>query len=97
MLLSVADRSTILAPLISAGWTHIKASDAITKTFLFPDFIQAFGFMTKVAIKSETLNHHPEWKNIYSKVEITWTTHDCKGLSGLDVQMAEFCDKAYSK
>lgn len=71
--------------------------DAISKTYTFRNFIEAFGFMSQVALRAESLNHHPEWFNVYNKVEITWSTHDCSGLSELDISMAKFCDLTYEK
>ena len=59
----------------------------------FKNFVQAFGFMTKVAIEAEKINHHPEWFNVYNKVQVTLSTHDLNGLSTYDVQMAQFMDK----
>lgn len=66
--------------------------DAITKEFNFTNFIQAYSFMTQVALKAESMNHHPEWFNVYNRVRITWSTHDCSGLSENDISMAQFCD-----
>ena len=66
--------------------------DAIEKEFTFKNFNEAFSFMTAVALKAEVKCHHPEWFNVYNRVKITWSTHDCSGLSMNDVQMAKFCD-----
>ena len=66
--------------------------DAVTKTFTFQDFNEAFGFMTRVAIKADKMDHHPEWFNVYNRVEVTLSTHDCQGLSMNDVQLANFID-----
>ena len=85
-------RQTALAEL--AGWTALEDRDAIAKTFKFKTFNEAFGFMTRVALKAERMNHHPEWFNVYNRVEVTLTTHDCGGLSELDVTLAKFMDKA---
>ena len=60
---------------------------------MFQDFNEAFGFMARVAIQAEKMNHHPEWFNVYNKVEVTLSTHDCSGLSLNDVRLAEFMDK----
>ena len=79
------------------GWE--KASDgrdAYTKLFKFSDFKQAFSFMTSIAMKAEQINHHPEWENVYNKVIITLTTHDVRGVSKLDYDMALFADKSYT-
>ena len=66
--------------------------DAIKKKFEFGDFNQAFGFMTRVAIKADKMDHHPEWFNVYNRVEVTLSTHDCGGLSSNDVQLANFME-----
>ncbi|XP_071505607.1 putative pterin-4-alpha-carbinolamine dehydratase [Diadema setosum] len=92
--LSGDDRSQKLAGLLSAGWKEVEGRDAIQKQFVFGNFNQAFGFMTRVALKAETMNHHPEWFNVYNRVDITLSTHDCGGLSDNDVQLATFIDKA---
>ena len=70
----------------------VKERDAIYKEFLFKDFNQAFGFMTRVALKADKGDHHPEWFNVYNKVQITLATHDCGGLSTRDVNMANFIE-----
>lgn len=88
----LTDRSALL-PLFATGWEQDKARDSITKTFLFKNFVEAFGFMTRVAIWAEKLNHHPEWLNVYRTVTVTLTTHDCDGLSELDVKLATKMDE----
>ncbi len=75
-------------------WTALADRDAIARTFKFKTFNEAFGFMTRAALKAERMNHHPEWFNVYNRVEVTLTTHDCGGLSELDVRLAKFMDKA---
>jgi 4a-hydroxytetrahydrobiopterin dehydratase len=80
------ERSTALAEL--GQWAHDPKRDAITRTFRFADFVEAFGFMTRVAMLAEKADHHPEWFNVYNRVEILLTTHDAKGLSRRDVQLA---------
>lgn len=77
-----------------AGWRDVKGRDAITKAFVFADFNTAFGFMTRVAIQADKADHHPEWFNVYNRVEITLTTHDADGLSERDVALAKFIDAA---
>ena len=67
--------------------------DAICRTFQFADFNAAFGFMTRVALKADKLDHHPEWANVYNRVEVTLTTHDADGVTALDVEMAQFMDE----
>lgn len=90
--LSDTARKTTLEPLLENGWSMAEGRDAIHKTFKFGDFTEAFGFMTRAAIWSEKWNHHPEWFNVYNKVEITLTTHDVDGLSSLDVKLARKFD-----
>jgi len=74
------------------SWRVADQRDAITKTFQFKDFNTAFGFMTRVALLAEKMNHHPEWFNVYNRVEVTLATHDVQGLSALDITMAEKMD-----
>ena len=90
--LSAETRGTLLDPLFSNGWTHDTARDAIHKQFVFADFADAFGWMTRVAIWAEKWNHHPEWDNVYKTVNVTLTTHDVNGLSSLDVKLARKMD-----
>ena len=75
------------------GWTEVTGRDAITKKFVFADFNQAFGFMTRAALIAEKMDHHPEWFNVYKNVEVTLSTHDAGGLTELDVKLAEAMDK----
>lgn len=70
------------------------ARDAIQRTFRFADFNTAFGFMTRAALMADKLDHHPEWCNVYNRVEVTLTTHDAEGVTELDVTLAEFMDSA---
>jgi len=71
------------------GWSEVKDRDAITKRFVFKDFNEAFGFMARVALVAEKMDHHPEWFNVYKTVEVTLSTHDAGGLTELDVTLAE--------
>ena len=71
------------------GWDFARDGDAIAKTFTFGDFSEAWGFMNRVALIAEKHDHHPEWFNVYNKVEITLTTHDAEGLSERDMTMAK--------
>lgn len=77
-------------------WTLDAQAGAITREFVLVDFMQAFAFMTQIAIAAEKNNHHPEWSNVYNTVRITWTTHDVKGLSSNDISMAHVCDQAFA-
>lgn len=74
------------------AWALVEGRDAITRTFMFKNFNAAFGFMTRIALKSEQMNHHPEWFNVYNKVEVTLSTHDAGGLTELDITLAKFMD-----
>ena len=85
-----AARTSALGTL--TGWSEVPGRDAIAKSFKFGDFNAAFAFMTRVALKAEAMDHHPEWFNVYNKVDIVLATHDAGGLSALDVEMAEFID-----
>jgi len=78
------------------GWLETAGRDAITKKFVFKDFNQAFGFMTRAALIAEKMDHHPEWFNVYKTVEVTLSTHDAGGLTDLDVKLAEAMDKIAS-
>ena len=89
--LSGEARKTALSRL--KGWSEAGGRDAITKKFVFADFNQAFGFMTRAALIAEKLDHHPEWFNVYKTVEVTLSTHDAGGLTELDVKLAEAMDK----
>ncbi|KAF0288917.1 putative pterin-4-alpha-carbinolamine dehydratase [Amphibalanus amphitrite] len=92
MKLSDDERTEKLEPLLKAGWSKTDGRDAIEKKFQFKDFNQAWGFMSRVALKAEKMDHHPEWFNVYNRVDITLSTHDCGGLSGKDVTLASFID-----
>ena len=85
--LTAEARKAALARL--GGWTDVSGRDAITKTFVFADFNAAFGFMTRAALIAEKMDHHPEWFNVYKTVEVTLSTHDAGGVTGLDVKLAE--------
>jgi 4a-hydroxytetrahydrobiopterin dehydratase len=77
------------------GWTAVEGGrDAIQRTFRFKDFNTAFGFMSRVALMAEQLDHHPEWFNVYNRVEATLATHDADGVTELDVKLAKFMDEA---
>ena len=85
-------RETALQTFKTAGWTHDPIRDAISKTFKFKSFGQAFGFMTRTAMLAEKMNPHPEWSNVYSTVDVTLVTHSAGGLTDLDVTMARKMD-----
>lgn len=78
------------------GWREVDGRDAAFKAFQFKDFNTAWGFMNRVALEAEKTDHHPEWFNVYNKVEITLTTHDADGLSERDVALAAFIEEAAS-
>lgn len=91
--LSEETRGPLLEPLFASGWALTEdGRDAIHKSFVFDDFVQAFGWMTQVAIWAEKWNHHPEWSNVYKTVEVVLTTHDVDGLSSLDAKLARKMD-----
>jgi 4a-hydroxytetrahydrobiopterin dehydratase len=76
------------------GWKAAEGRDAITRTFQFKDFNAAFGFMTRAALAAEKLDHHPEWFNVYNRVEVLLATHDADGVTELDVTLAQIMDEA---
>jgi 4a-hydroxytetrahydrobiopterin dehydratase len=77
------------------GWKVLNGK--LNRTFEFESFVQAFGFMTKVAIESEKLNHHPEWFNVYNRLEINLVTHDVNGISNYDIKLAGSINQLYDK
>ena len=88
----LSDRS-VLAPLLANGWAEVEGRDALTKTFQFADFTEAFAWMTQAALVAEKTDHHPEWFNVYRTVEVTLSTHDAGGLTQLDLDLARAMDK----
>ncbi|WP_279635199.1 4a-hydroxytetrahydrobiopterin dehydratase [Paraburkholderia lacunae] len=88
--LTSEERATQVAQL--HGWQAVAGRDAIQRQFRFADFNEAFGFMTRVAIKAQEMDHHPEWFNVYNKVEITLSTHEANGLTERDIKLARFID-----
>jgi 4a-hydroxytetrahydrobiopterin dehydratase len=88
--LSAQARKDALAGL--SGWSDVDGRDAIRKSYKFADFNQAWGFMTRVALAAEKADHHPEWSNVYNRVEIVLSTHDAGGLSDKDVALARVID-----
>ena len=88
--LSAADRAKALAEL--SGWASLSGRDAIAKSFKFKTFSEAFGFMTRVALAAEKMDHHPEWTNVYNKVDVVLSTHSAQGVTELDVKLARKMD-----
>src|ERR1700709_1727421 len=76
-----------------SGWSEVSGRDAITRKFVFKDFNQAFGFMTRAALIAEKMDHHPEWFNVYKNVEVTLSTHDAGGVTELDIELAPEMDR----
>ena len=87
-------RQTALAKL--AGWSEVAGRDAISRTFTFKDFNEAFGFMARAALIAEKLDHHPEWFNVYNQVDVTLATHDAGGVTERDIKLAEAMDRLAS-
>jgi len=90
--LSSSERHDSLKKL--SGWVESEDGKSISKSFQFRSFMEAFSFMTHAALAAEKMNHHPEWTNVYNKVHITLTTHDCDGLSAKDISLAQVIDEA---
>ena len=90
--LSEETRGPLLEPLFANGWAMVEGRDAIEKEYVFADFVEAFGWMTQVAIWAEKWDHHPEWFNVYKTVKVTLSTHDVGGLSALDAKLARKMD-----
>ena len=84
--LTGSTRAAAMAKLI--GWSEVTGRDAISKKFTFKDFNEAFGFMLRAALIAEKLDHHPEWFNVYNKVEVTLSTHDAGGVTERDIKLA---------
>jgi 4a-hydroxytetrahydrobiopterin dehydratase len=91
-LLTLAEREARLPALGESGWGAVDGRDAIRKILKFRNFSEAWAFMNRVALLAEKMNHHPEWQNTYNVVDVTLSTHDCHGLSALDVDMAARID-----
>lgn len=90
------EKQDALKSIAKANWLKVKEKESITKTFMFRNFVQAFSFMTAIALEAEKVDHHPEWLNVYNRVEITLTSHFCNGISHLDIKMARNIDKLYA-
>lgn len=91
-ILTPEERQEHLLPLGEIGWSAVSDRDAIRKVYIFPNFVEAWGWMNRVAIWCEKWNHHPEWLNVYRTVDVTLTTHDVDGLTSLDVKLAKKID-----
>ncbi len=89
--LSPEDRAAALSEL--SDWEELDGRDAIRRKFVFTDFNEAWGFISRIAMEAERRDHHPEWSNVWATVDITLSTHDCDGLSSRDVELARFIDK----
>ena len=76
-----------------SGWSEASGRDAISKKFVFKNFNEAFGFMTRAALVAEKMDHHPEWSNVYKTVDVTLSTHDAGGVTELDVKLAAEMDR----
>lgn len=87
------ERTTLLPPLFADGWSLDQTRDAITKHLKFKNFSQAWAAMSRIALLAETMDHHPEWANVYNRLDITLTTHSAKGLSLLDITLARKIDQ----
>ena len=94
MTAKLAGKARTLALASIKGWKKVRGRDALQKSFKFADFNEAWGFMTRVAMAAEKADHHPEWSNVYNRVEVTLTTHDAGGVTDLDVKLAAFMDAA---
>jgi 4a-hydroxytetrahydrobiopterin dehydratase len=88
--LSAEARKSALTGL--SGWSEMAGREAISKTFVFKDFNEAFGFMSRVALVAEKSDHHPEWRNVYKTVEVVLATHDAGGVTALDIDLAKATD-----
>ncbi|CAI2165153.1 6560_t:CDS:2 [Funneliformis geosporum] len=95
--LTEEERKLLLSPLLTkSSWEMVENRDAVKKTFTFKNFNEAFGFMTRIALRADKVDHHPEWFNVYNRVEITLATHECQGLSQRDLDLAKFIDNVYN-
>ncbi len=91
--LAQQERDVDLQKLLASGWTMVEGRDAIARDYKFKNFNQAFGWMTRVAMQAEKMDHHPEWSNVYSRVSVVLSTHSVDGLSALDIKLANLMDK----
>ena len=93
--INTKERNKLLKRL--KGWKKTRGRDAIEKSFVFKDFITAFGWMTRISLIAEKMDHHPEWFNVYNKVNVTLSTHDAGGVTELDIKLAKEMDKSARK
>lgn len=91
--LAGAERASAIEALEMCGWEALEDRDAIRKSFAFKNFSEAFGWMARVALLAEKMNHHPEWSNVYNRVEVVLATHSAGGLTELDVKLAKGMDR----
>jgi 4a-hydroxytetrahydrobiopterin dehydratase len=91
------ERAALVPPLLAAGWALNQGRDAITKHLKFKNFSQAWAAMSRIALLAEAMDHHPEWANVYNRLDITLTTHSANGLSELDIKMASKIDQIASE
>ena len=89
------EREAALAELVGRGWAPVEDRDAVCKTYEFRNFVEAWRWMSAVALVAEKANHHPEWKNVYRSVEVVLTSHDAGGLTERDVTLARRMDRLY--
>ena len=94
--LDPAAAAAALRALAPYGWTLADGREALTKTYYFKDFVRAFGWMGAVALRAEKLDHHPEWRNVWNRVEVVLTTHDAGGLTELDLTLARDMDALFA-
>lgn len=85
------DQNDILSQL--NGWSSVEGREAIKKSYKFKDFESCFEAMGRIAVKAEKMNHHPEWFNVYNRLDVTLTTHDAKGVTSYDLELAKFIDE----
>lgn len=91
-----SEKKQAIDSVVKNGWQKSGDKDAIKKVYTFKNFVRAFSFMTAVALEAEKLDHHPEWFNVYNRVEITLTSHFCNGVSHLDIKLANMIDNIHN-
>jgi 4a-hydroxytetrahydrobiopterin dehydratase len=93
MIAKLTPEARVSALARVSAWTMVNGRDAITRSFKFTDFNAAFGFMARAALVAEKLDHHPEWFNVYNRVDVVLSTHDAGGLTERDIKLAEAMDR----